>query len=43
VIVEEAGGGFSDFSGTARIDGGTAVSSNGLLHDELLGALATRR
>jgi len=40
VIVEEAGGRFSDLSGAARIDGGTAVTSNGLLHDELLRALA---
>ena len=39
VIVEEAGGRFSDFSGEPRIDGGSAVSSNGLLHDELLAAL----
>jgi histidinol-phosphatase len=41
VIVEEAGGRFSDFSGARRIDSGTAVTSNGLLHDELLAALAT--
>jgi histidinol-phosphatase len=40
VIVEEAGGRFSDFSGAARIDGGSALSSNGLLHDELLTALS---
>jgi histidinol-phosphatase len=40
VVVEEAGGRFSDFSGEARIDGGTAISSNGLLHDELLAAMA---
>jgi histidinol-phosphatase len=40
VIVEEAGGRFSDFAGESRIDGGTAVTSNGLLHDELLAALA---
>jgi histidinol-phosphatase len=39
-IVEEAGGRFSDFAGAARIDGGTAVSSNGLLHDRLLSAVA---
>ena len=39
VIVEEAGGRFSDFAGEPRIDAGTAVSSNGLLHAELLGAL----
>jgi histidinol-phosphatase len=40
VIVEEAGGRFSDFGGAARIDSGTAVTSNGLLHDELLTAVA---
>ncbi len=46
VIVEEAGGRFSDFSGEARFDAGTGVSSNGLLHDVLLAALSgndTRR
>jgi histidinol-phosphatase len=41
LIVEEAGGRFSDFGGVARPDGGSAVSSNGLLHDEVLAALAT--
>ncbi len=40
VIVEEAGGRFSDFGGVSRIDGGAAVTSNGLLHDELLASLA---
>jgi histidinol-phosphatase len=40
VIVEEAGGRFSDREGEARIDGGSAVASNGLIHDELLAALA---
>ena len=40
VIVEEAGGRFTDLAGEPRIDGGTAVSSNGLLHDELLRAAA---
>jgi histidinol-phosphatase len=39
VIVEEAGGRFSDYAGMSRIDGGTAVASNGLVHDELLAAL----
>jgi histidinol-phosphatase len=39
VIVEEAGGRFSDLSGTARIAGGNAVASNGLLHDEVLAIL----
>src|SRR5262245_47757269 len=41
VIVEEAGGRFSDFAGAARIDSGSAVTSNGLLHDELLAAVAS--
>ncbi|HET8969026.1 MAG TPA: inositol monophosphatase family protein [Gaiellaceae bacterium] len=40
VIVEEAGGRFSDFNGERRIDGGSAVASNGLVHDELLAAVA---
>jgi histidinol-phosphatase len=39
VIVEEAGGTFTDFGGTHRIDGGSAISSNGLLHAELLEAV----
>jgi histidinol-phosphatase len=40
VIVEEAGGRFSDREGEARIDRGTAVTSNGILHEELLAAMA---
>ena len=39
VIVEEAGGRFSDRHGEVRIDSGSAVASNGLIHDELLAAL----
>lgn len=39
VVVEEAGGRFSDRTGAARIDGQTAISSNGLLHEVLLEAL----
>jgi histidinol-phosphatase len=39
IIVEEAGGRFTDQSGVARIDGNSAVSSNGLLHDELLAGI----
>lgn len=35
VIVEEAGGMFTDFAGEARPGGGSAISSNGLLHDEV--------
>ena len=43
VIVEEAGGRFTDLAGVARPDGGSAVSTNGLLHDEVLAALASPR
>ena len=39
VIVEEAGGRFTDLAGQARPDGGSAVSTNGLLHDEVLSRL----
>jgi len=39
VIVEEAGGTFTDFSGEHRVDGGSAISSNGLLHPDLLEAV----
>jgi histidinol-phosphatase len=41
VIVEEAGGTFTDFAGGHRIDGGSAISSNGHLHPALLAAVAT--
>jgi len=40
VIVEEAGGRFTDFAGAGRIDGGSAISSNGHLHPVLLDAVA---
>ena len=40
VVVEEAGGRFTDLSGQARPDGGSVVCSNGLLHDDVLAALA---
>ena len=36
VIVEQAGGRFTDLAGDARPDGGSAISSNGLLHDHAL-------
>ncbi len=38
-IVEEAGGRFTDVSGNATIHGGSAVSTNRLVHDEVLTAL----
>jgi histidinol-phosphatase len=40
VIVEEAGGRFTDFRGVASPDGGDALSTNGHLHDEVLALLA---
>ena len=40
VIVEEAGGIFSDLSGKATPDGGSVLCTNGELHDEVLGMLA---
>ncbi|HEX2303742.1 MAG TPA: inositol monophosphatase family protein [Gaiella sp.] len=39
VIVEEAGGTFTDFAGEHRIDGRSAISSNGHLHQALLDAV----
>lgn len=39
VIVEEAGGRFTNLAGEARADGGSGVSTNGLLQDEVLAAL----
>ncbi len=42
VIVEEAGGRFSDLEGEPRIDGGSSIASNGLIHDELLAAVRER-
>jgi histidinol-phosphatase len=42
VIVEEAGGRFSALDGRPGPDGGSALSTNGLLHDEVLAAFATR-
>lgn len=36
IIIEEAGGRFTDFKGVATIYGGDAVASNGLVHDEIL-------
>ena len=36
VIVEEAGGRFTSFSGEARPDGGSGLSTNGAIHDAVL-------
>ena len=39
VLVREAGGTFTDLAGGAGPAGGSAVATNGLLHDEVLSAL----
>jgi histidinol-phosphatase len=42
-IVEAAGGRVTDLDGAVRSDGGSAVATNGLVHDELLARIAERR
>ncbi len=42
-VVEAAGGRVTDLDGAARSDGGSAVATNGLLHDELLALIAEHR
>ena len=42
ILVEEAGGRFTDFSGRPTIYGGTVLASNGRLHDEALRLLTGR-
>jgi histidinol-phosphatase len=39
LIVTEAGGRFTDLTGADRFDGGSGISSNGLLHDSALAIL----
>ncbi len=41
LIVEQSGGRFTDLSGDERADGGSALSTNGTLHDSVLAALRT--
>jgi histidinol-phosphatase len=40
VVVQAAGGRFTDLDGVPRADGGSAVATNGRLHDDVLAALA---
>ena len=40
ILLEEAGGRFTDLGGTATVASGHALATNGLLHDHVLGALA---
>ncbi len=42
LIVEEAGGRFTDFAGEARIDGGDAIATNGLVHEAALAIVGRR-
>jgi histidinol-phosphatase len=42
VLVEEAGGRFTDFAGRATIEAGEALASNGLLHEQVLRGLGRR-
>lgn len=39
VIVREAGGRFTDLSGTSNVNAGSALFTNGLVHDALLGGI----
>lgn len=43
VIVEAAGGRFTDLEGTVTADGGSALATNGRLHDEVLALLEAAR
>lgn len=40
IIVEQAGGRFTDLQGQVTASGGSALSSNGLLHDEVLALIS---
>ncbi|MFC4004199.1 histidinol-phosphatase [Prauserella oleivorans] len=42
VLVTEAGGRFTDLTGAARFDGGSALSTNGLVHDAALELIRQR-
>jgi histidinol phosphatase-like enzyme (inositol monophosphatase family) len=39
-ILQEAGGRFTDWTGAARIDGGDAFSTNGVLHEDVLALIS---
>jgi histidinol-phosphatase len=41
VIVQEAGGRFTDYTGVDRPDGGSAVATNGLIHEAVLEILGS--
>jgi histidinol-phosphatase len=39
IVVEEAGGRVTDLAGARRVDSGSVLATNGLLHEELLGRI----
>jgi histidinol-phosphatase len=41
ILVAEAGGRFTDWAGVSTFESGSAIASNGLVHDDVLRALAT--
>lgn len=41
VVVEEAGGAYTDFSGGTNLSAGNCIASNGLVHHELLNLITT--
>jgi histidinol-phosphatase len=41
LVVQEAGGRFTDFDGRETADGGSGLASNGVLHEAALSTLAT--
>jgi histidinol-phosphatase len=41
VVVEEAGGCLTDLAGIGRVDGGSGIASNGLVHDAALAFVGT--
>lgn len=43
ILVEEAGGKFSDFAGVPKIDSGNFLATNGLLHEKVLKTLSSQR
>ena len=43
VLIEEAGGRMSQFDGSPLVHGGTVLSTNGQLHDEVVARLEPRR
>jgi histidinol-phosphatase len=40
VVIREAGGAFTNLAGAAGPHGGSAVATNGLLHEKVLAALS---